>query len=747
MNNKNEPCGKCQKPTSSKGITPKCTICKVLYHVKCLPISPYNFRKLKEWKCASCDPNSLPIPNSQNDELSNILYTSHENQPKPNKSSRCGACSKRRINQGAYSFCIKCSCFFHVQCSINKNDSAVSYWQCDNCSMNTLPFSKINDENLKLSIQGFSSVAASRLSNLPSFSMQSLLDQMPGQNFSTDEFLSNSIESKYYTPAEFMSDKLSKKSFTMIHLNIASLQCHIDELRDLLHLLNHPFEIICITETRLHDDKPLSNINIEGYEFVHTATKTKCGGAGIYIKTGIEYEVLNSYCISHHNISESMFIEIKNKKKKNIVIGCIYRHHTPVSDFLNTFLNDILNKIAKSNKTCALLGDFNIDLVKYGSHEGTDSFYDQISSTGFRPLILQPTRVTSSSATLIDNIFINNLECFSKGGNLTCSISDHFLQFSQIDIFDKLNDKKTSKFGRNWRLFNKREFEDELRQIEWNEIINSDNGTDKNFSIFFHKVEKLLDEMAPLRKLSKKELGLKKSPWITYGMLTSMRERDQLYKKYSNETDPLLKAITHESYKKLRNKIISLSRASKKQYYANYFTDYHINVKKTWDGIRDLINVSKKSSTRISKLIQDKTSIIQNSEISNTMNQFFVNIGSSVEAKIPQSKKVFTDYLGGMFPESITTHECSQDEILEIIQDFNTSKACGPFSIPTKIIKEFSKYLIIPLTKIVNASINEGVFPQDLKSALVCPIFKKGEKTKCGNYRPISLLSNISKKF
>ena len=56
---------------------------------------------------------------------------------------------------------------------------------------------------------------------------------------------------------------------------------------------------------------------------------------------------------------------------------------------------------------CALLGDFNIDLINYNSHTGVSDFYDHMSTHGFRPLILQPTRVTSTSATLIDNIFIN----------------------------------------------------------------------------------------------------------------------------------------------------------------------------------------------------------------------------------------------------------------------------------------------------------------------------------------------------
>ena len=188
-------------------------------------------------------------------------------------------------------------------------------------------------------MQGFDEETTDFLKDVPSFSIQTLIDQLPGENFDTDEFISDStIESKYYSPAEFISAKIPKKSFSILHLNIASLQGHIDELKSLLTLLNHPIDVIGITETRLYETSSLTNIDIPGYDFHHTPTTTQCGGAGIYIKStpDYDYEVLKKYSASHSNICETMFLEIKSKSKKNLIVGCIYRHHTPILDFCST---------------------------------------------------------------------------------------------------------------------------------------------------------------------------------------------------------------------------------------------------------------------------------------------------------------------------------------------------------------------------------------------------------------------------
>ena len=129
-----------------------------------------------------------------------------------------------------------------------------------------------------------------------------------------------------------------------------------------------------------------------------------------------------------------------------------------------------------------------------------DSFYDLVTTHGFRPLILNPTIITNKSATLIDNFFINDLSCFSNGGNITHSISDHFLQFVQLDIFENLNENKcTIKYARNWGIFNKNEFKEELDKADWSDVYDPRMNTNKKIKPFYEKIDKLLDEMAPVK--------------------------------------------------------------------------------------------------------------------------------------------------------------------------------------------------------------------------------------------------------
>ena len=92
-------------------------------------------------------------------------------------------------------------------------------------------------------------------------------------------------------------------------------------------------------------------------------------------------------------------------------------------------MTSMLQKVQKEKKTLFIMGDFNINLHNYGSHTETNDFTNLMVSTYLLPHILHPTRVTDHSATIIDNIFLNNCELDTLSGNLLSRISDHFPQF------------------------------------------------------------------------------------------------------------------------------------------------------------------------------------------------------------------------------------------------------------------------------------------------------------------------------
>ena len=115
--------------------------------------------------------------------------------------------------------------------------------------------------------------------------------------------------------------------------------------------------------------------------------------------------------------------------KKNIIVGIIYRpHNRRIEDFV-TINNELLDKISRENKICFLMGDFNVNLMNYHRHHLTGQFLDGTYSNTFFPLITSPLRITSHTATLIDNIFVNNFFQRSKSGLLFTDISDHLSVF------------------------------------------------------------------------------------------------------------------------------------------------------------------------------------------------------------------------------------------------------------------------------------------------------------------------------
>ena len=198
-------------------------------------------------------------------------------------------------------------------------------------------------------------------------------------------------------------------------------------------------------------------------------------------------------------------------------------------------------------------------------------------------------------------------------------------------------------------------------------------------------------------------------------------------------------------YNLFRNRIIREIKKSKKTYYSNYFAEHTNNIKKTWSGIREIINLKNNNSQNISQLNINGDIIDNPREMSTNFNNFFVNVGPDTDSKIPVSHNVQPEkFLKERNQIDFFLNPTSESEVLEIINNLE-NKSTGPYSVPIKLIKIIPDLIITPLCRIINQSFLVGKFPDLLKIVKVVPIHKGGSTQEMNNYRPISLLSIFDK--
>ena len=166
------------------------------------------------------------------------------------------------------------------------------------------------------------------------------------------------------------------------------------------------------------------------------------------------------------------------------------------------------------------------------------------------------------------------MEYQSRSGNLLIELSDHLLQFLVIEGFVKKRKQPViNLYKRDFKNFNEREFNSEvISSLNWDEICQF-HLNDPNLSCqkFYDAINLHLDEYAPYRKVTKKEIQLLQKPWITNEILSKCKHRDSLLKTITKETDKQKLTSLHSEYKKLRNEITSDKRKSKKEHFHAFF--------------------------------------------------------------------------------------------------------------------------------------------------------------------------------
>ena len=586
-------------------------------------------------------------------------------------------------------------------------------------------------------------LARAKLDSLPRFDILATVSNVPHlSDLDPDLQIPSQTNFKYYSTHDFHSNYGIRNcsidtSFSALNCNIRSLQANFDNFCCMLTDLSLMFSVIGLSETKIKDNQdPLLNTEIPGYIFISQPTLSNAGGVGFYIRNDLSYIIRNDFSTYNPDF-QSLWIEIQSKTNSNMICGVIYRHPNIFKfETFKNYLDPILDKISKEKKYCIMMGDFNINLLNFESHLPTDDFINTLGSYFFLPQILQPTRVTDHSATLIDNIFFNSLEHYSVSGNIVHDLTDHFPNFLIINKFSHLP-SKTKIYKRDYSHFNDSALVDEIRFIDWSTVLSDSYDVNTLFNSFYLKLSNIVDKHVPLKMLQKKEIKFMSKPWITPAIKVSIDRKNKLYKKYLKTRSPYL----HSKFKLYRNKLNHLLRISKRMCYNDFFNNNINNMKNTWKGIRQLINLNPKSFHAPTKIIKDNIELVDGKSIADDFNDFFANIGSKLANSIPPASKSPLSSLPPQKPNSFYLLPVTSNDIEQVISTLDIRKACGPFSIPTKLLKLLKCFLSKPLETIFNVSFTTGMVPDDFKVAKGIPIYKKGLNTSLGNYRPISLFS------
>ena len=205
--------------------------------------------------------------------------------------------------------------------------------------------------------------------------------------------------------------------------------------------------------------------------------------------------------------------------------------------------------------------------------------------------------------------------------------------------------------------------------------------------------------------------------------------------------------MTFARYKLYRNKLTHLLRISERKYVRDYLNKYVGDLKKSWKLVNDLIGRNNKLK-HLPKSFETETgsSITEPKAIANYFNQYFSNVAPQLASKLKQTNTNPMQFMETRVRVSIFLKPVRQSELLDAF-DMLKDTSSGFDQMKPIVLKKVKNELLHPVMNLINASFQQGIFPDQLKTACVTPIHKQGITSCVSNYRPVSVLCAMSKIF
>ena len=451
------------------------------------------------------------------------------------------------------------------------------------------------------------------------------------------------------------------------------------------------------------------------------------GGVLIAIKSDI-YSVrrtdLETNC-------ELVVVEVNPSKGNKFLVCGFYRPPSTKREYLLELQNFLAKFNAERDPTpLYLCGDFNFPDINWdfqvapGADNLSNMFCDIINDSLLTQMNHAPTRITDNTRNILDLVFTNHPERICGLMTFDCQLASDHLGV-QFDIKTLTKRERVPRYVYD---FKKADFEGLRRSISVTQL---DIGYDENDidqsweswrDLFLNAVESFIPKI---------RLKDAKSPkWIDSEIIKLSKKKDRLWRRAKQSNSPTL----WESYRILRKQIKTATKRKYHDFLMNIQSDLKDNPKKFWSFYG-----AKTKSSRIPKVVcfgnqKASTPVAK----ANLFNRFFASVFQKSNLHMATNTHTATD-------NELHLIQASVEEVTKSLRAIDPSKACGPDQIPGRLLKECASEIAPSLTRLINLSLRVGRVPQEWKRANIVPVLKKGNKEDVKNYRPISLLSLISK--
>lgn len=559
---------------------------------------------------------------------------------------------------------------------------------------------------------------------------------------------------KPYTPntnpiSEETNKTHSLASCLLLHLNIQG--SNLDKFVDLkisFDALKMDPKIVCLSEHWFNEDTVLGNC-FDSYKLAafYSRNVKGRGGVCIFTKNYISFKQrLDISSMSIEDAFECTAIEtfdtgLGNSKKSVFIV--IYR--TPNAQNLKTFFScfeKLLQHLEgeKYKNSIYISGDFNIDFLI--NNEKSVRFRTLFFSFGYEAMFGEPTRITPTSATCIDNI-ISNVSLDDKMCKLIdFGVSDH-LGLTVGTFSEPVSAEKNKKFLSK-RVINEnsiRLMSDCLAEESWDSCL-SERTCNGSFNEFFRVLYGCFLYNCPIKTkdVSRKE---QKNAWVTIGIKVSSRRKRELYRESRHNSNPAFLQYFRK-YKQIFRKVV---QSAKRLYNLNLIKQSDNVTKTTWGIVKKELGLDFKEQTCPEVKINGEV-ITDPVVVASSLNNYFLGVADDFHSRVSISDSISSakKYLLNN-SQSFEFNFVSESLVISCIKKLKNKKSAGWDEIPAHVIKSLAPFIIKPLTHCINISLQTGSFPEKLKYAQIKPVFKKGDSMVLSNYRPVALLPVLSKVF